>query len=329
MNHLQVSFMTASAYYDALVAAVPKARKRIAINAMALQWGPRCEVLLPSLLSAAKKGVDIHIIGDLYTKFYAQIPKLVRAQGPSWQHIQDIAEQLRQAGIQVTYISKLSYNPYRNRCHTKITVIDNQVFSFGGVNFVDSAFDNHDYMLNIHDAAVADKLYKLVLKLEQDRKEPLEDRQEALDNTSTMLFDGGTPNKSIIYSTACDIVNTAKKVYYVSQCCPSGKLAELLVAKDYECYFIRPSQAEPPSHLDLIWDKFKYGITNRYKGPKYIHAKFILTEDDNGTKHVLSGSNNFSWRGVAYGTKEIALHSTDEKLWQQFYDFMEQEIIRF
>jgi hypothetical protein len=108
--------------------------------------------------------------------------------------------------------------------------------------------------------------------------------------------------------------------------CPSGRLAKLLNSTNNVCYFIRPSQVDPPSNLALIFDKARFGIKNHYKGKGYIHAKFILTEGNDGSKHIISGSNNFSWRGIAFGTKEIAVHSTDATLWQTFYDYMQDKI---
>jgi hypothetical protein len=45
-----------------------------------------------------------------------------------------------------------------------------------------------------------------------------------------------------------------------------------------------------------------------------------LFELKDGSKAVLSGSHNFSWRGVAFGTKEIALYSTDPNVWRRLQD---------
>jgi hypothetical protein len=46
----------------------------------------------------------------------------------------------------------------------------------------------------------------------------------------------------------------------------------------------------------------------------------MLFELNDGSKVVLSGSHNFSWRGVAFGTKEIALQSSDPALWRRLHD---------
>lgn len=323
---ISAAFTPANDYFEALLTKIPKAKKRVIINAMTVMWGERTEQLVPLLSAAAGRGVEVRVVGDIYSKFYAMTPRPNRSPVPSWKHIEGVIAQLQSAGVSVTYIGKpLGLNPFKRRCHTKITILDDFVYSFGGINFGDDSFLNHDYMLGMYDSKLADRLYALVRAIEADTKQ-MDDIRKQLSEADEMLFDGGTPNQSIIYETACDVVADAEKVYLVSQMCPSGKLAELITAADNECYFIRPSQADPPAQFDLAWDAWRYRVRNLYKGHTYIHAKFILTEGRDGSKHLISGSNNFSWRGIKYGTKEIALHSTDPELWQTFYTFMRTEV---
>lgn len=320
-------FIPANVYFETLLKAVPKAKKRIVIHAMTLLWGTRTKELAPHLIAAAGRGVEVRIVGDIYSKFQARRPQFIRSKISSWEQTETINGQLRASGVHITYVGKLGINPFKTRCHSKIVLIDDLAYTFGGINFSDDSLENHDYMFEIHSATLADRLYKIVREIEKDTGEPLADIREELDAHTTLLFDGGTPDESVIYETACDVVAAAKKVYYVSQMCPSGKLAELITATENECYFVRPSQAEPPGPIDLIWNKLRYSITNRYKGKAYVHAKFILTEGHDGSKHLISGSNNFSWRGVRYGTKEIAMHSSDPELWDALYDFLQKKIV--
>lgn len=317
-------FLRADEYLKVLLATIPQASMRVVIHAMDIGWGKAPEQLLPLLCAAAQRGVEVRLVGDIYTRFNARSHRR-RPPGASWVRILEIQKQLQTAGAEVTYIGKLGLNPFAGRTHSKITLVDNTVYTFGGVNFTDDSFQNADYMLSMTDPILADRLYRLVRHIEKDQL-TLPDLEEDLGGQATLLFDGGTPKQSIIYETACALVKRAKKVYYVSQMCPSGTLAKNLVATDNECYFIKARQADIPANLALMFDQRRYGITNRYQGSRYIHAKFILTEDKNGSKHIVSGSNNFSWRGVAYGTKEIAVHSTDPQLWDSFYNFLQTEI---
>lgn len=319
-------FLSAPDYYQALRHCLPKASQRIIIHAMDIRWGPHIEVFVPLLVAAAKRGVEVRIVGDMYSRFQANMPQLRRSGSNNWTYVSGINQQLQAAGVQVTFVGKIGINPFSGRTHSKITLVDDRIFTFGGVNFTDGSFGNTDYMLDMTDAILADRLHRLVKAIEKDEG-PLSDLEEQLGGTATLLFDGGKPKSSVIYETACKITASAQKIYYVSQMCPSGQLAKNIKATANECYFIKPRQADPPANLALIVDQARYKIKNHYQGERYIHAKFILTEDKNGSRHIISGSNNFSWRGIAYGTKEIAVHSTDSTLWESFYTFLQQQII--
>jgi phosphatidylserine/phosphatidylglycerophosphate/cardiolipin synthase-like enzyme len=320
-----IRLIAATAYFDDLVRQIPLAQKRIVINAMGVLWGPQTEKLLPLLFDALGRGVEIRLVGDIFSKLEANLPRLHRGDStPKWSHTLAINTQLRASGAHITYVGKLSLNPFKGRCHTKITLIDDAVFTFGGVNFSSGAFSNHDYMLTAKNALLADRLYLLVRDIEKDQR--LIDMTEPLSKTLTLHFDGGTPDSSAIYDQACAMVSEARKVYYVSQMCPSGRLAKLITNTENYCYFNRSSQAEPPLNMALPVDRLLSGVTNRYKGKTYIHAKFILCEGKDDSKRLLSGSNNYSWRGIAYGTKEIAASSSDPALWDTFYEYMQKEI---
>ncbi len=308
---------------------IPDAKKRIVIHAMVILWGPRTKQLVPLLEAASSRGVQVHVIGDIFTKVHAMQPRLSRPKfSMGWKDTLAINENLRQSGARVTYIGKLGVNPYARRTHSKITLIDDHVLTFGGINFSDDSLDNADYMLQMHDHGLADRLYELSKDIERDNPSILPDIHQKIVPGATLLFDGGNPGESVIYQAACDAVSQAKKVYFVSQMCPSGRLAKLITARAHECYFVRPSQTEFPSNIALRIDQKRFGIRNLYTGDTYIHAKFILTEGHDGSRHIISGSNNFSWRGIAYGTKEIAVHSTDRALWQTFYNFLQHKIIQ-
>ena len=320
-------FVSAPKYYQALARGIPTAKKRIVIHAMTIIWGPANDVFVPMLEAALARGVDVRIVGDYYSKFAANRPRLIRQHNsPKWAHSRAVNYRLQDMGADITYVGKIGLNPFKGRTHSKVTIIDNTVYTFGGVNFTSESFDNHDYMLTKTDGKLADRLAKLVATIASAKK-PLPDLSEKLDEHTTMLFDGGTPGESVIYSRAVELVSAAKKVYYVSQMCPSGRLASAIGKRDNDCYFIRALQADPPANLALIFDRTRYSVKNKYHGKGYIHAKFILCENSDGSKHLLSGSNNFSWRGIAYGTKEIAIHSTDKHLWDSFYTYMQDNII--
>jgi cardiolipin synthase A/B len=326
MNTLSFKLLPAPEYYGRLQKVIALAKRRVVIEAMVVLMDGRTEVFVPLLLDMLRRGVKVRIVGDIYSHFESQTASIAN-RGPhfSWKKTMLATEQLREAGAEVVYFGKLGINPFSGRCHTKITVIDDTVFTFGGVNFSDSHFDYRDLMLECQNTALADRLDNLVRDIQKAGKQP--NLTEKLDTYSTLLFDGGTPGHSVIYKKACEIIADARKVYYVSKMCPSGVLARLLSKTEAHCYFNRPELEGLPANLAIIWDQRRFGIKNLYTGSQHVHAKIILTEGHDGSRHIISGSNNFSWRGIAFGTKEIAVHSTNPVLWQAFYDFIQQQIV--
>lgn len=323
-----LKILPAEAYFEALTRQLPRAKHRIVVHAMGILWGPATAQLVPLLLDAAKRGAEVRVVGDIYSKFTTYMPRPFREKLPAWREVQVYNDRLRAGGVRVTYVGTLGLNPFKRRCHTKWTIIDDLVYTFGGINIGEDSLTNRDFMLETRNPGLADYLYDLTGRIEAggNASTSLPDHTKQLSDDATLLFDGGAPGRSVIYETACSIVADAKKIYFVSQMCPSGRLGNLITARENQCYFVNPEQAEFPANIALVRDKLRYRITNHYRGKSYIHAKLILTEQEDGSRHLITGSNNFSWRGIAFGTKEIALHSTDPVLWQALYNFIQEEV---
>lgn len=329
---IDFTLLPAAPYYQALCEAIPQAKRRVVIHAMIVAWTPGMDQLVPLLLKALERGVSVEIVGDHYTRLYLTVwGRFGRKPGGpgSWQHTARINQQLAAKGARIAYIGKVRpLNPFAGRCHSKAVVVDDTVFTFGGINFGDQDLRDDmpslDFMLRTTSAKVADCIQQLVRTIGEDRG-VLPDSHHVIDTKTTALFDGGTPGTSIIYDTACQLAAQAQTIYYVSQWPPSGRLGYLLSQKQNNCYFNRLGSGDFPLNL-LALDKLRYRITNRYQKAAYLHAKFMLTEDADGTKHLITGTNNYSWSGVRLGTKEIAIHSTNEQLWQQLYSYLEDTI---
>jgi phosphatidylserine/phosphatidylglycerophosphate/cardiolipin synthase-like enzyme len=265
----------------------------------------------------------VHILSDVFAQHKATRPDYLTPEGFRQECADTVhlLERIAAAGGRVSWVGKVGLNPYAGRYHAKVTVIDDDVLSFGGVNFTDDSLNNVDYMLSTKDDSLAQRLAKLVADNANDK--PATDTQAKLTATHTMLFDAGNRKKSIIYDRACELAQQSTRITYVSQMCPSGKLAQFIKHVPHTCYFNRPERTGlRPDTLAQLWDGWRAGVTNHYEGAAYLHAKFILFELKDGTKACLSGSHNFSWRGVAFGTKEIALLSTDPVLWRRMQDMV-------
>jgi len=318
-------------YYRHLLEEIPRAEKLIVLAAMMILADRKTQPVLALLGRALERGVRVQIVVDSYVGYYksaavrdagetaAQRRELIR-------HTEHTFEQLQAKGARVVHVGKVGLNPFAHRCHAKVTIVDDIVYSFGGVNFTSGSFGNADFMLRTQSSRLADRL--AILMNDIGNATPMTDFTWPLDRHHEMLFDAGAPRKSIIYERACELAAQSVRVWYVSQMVPSGRLGKVLRRTRTASYFNRPEQGNGVLlAASFLVDRLMSGVVNLYRRPIYIHAKFMLFELKDGSKALLSGSNNFSWRGVAYGTKEIALCSTDEVLWQRLYDFMQKEII--
>jgi len=308
-------------YYQELLTVIPKAQRRLVLAAMIMAEGEATHRLLEAADEAAQRGVAVHIMLDVYTRhILARTPKMAR-----WRTTKAMLARLASHGARVTYYGRIGFNPVAGRCHIKATVVDDVGYSFGGVNVSDISFENTDFMMAFEDATVADRLVRLVETVADDA--PQIDLDERLDERNSLLYDAGRPRSSIIYERACELTAQAQAVYYVSQWVPSGRLAaHLSRIKDSHYYFNRPQNMLPPGSMMSVFDSARFKGRNRYHRSNYIHAKFMLFELPNGAKHIIAGSNNFSWFTVAFGTKEIALHSTDDVLWESLRRFIDDRI---
>lgn len=320
-----MKLLTTDQYYNNLLNAVTHAKVRIVLAGMVIYADDKTMPILDQIKFAARRGVRVHIY--VYSGFRHMLigdnPYSLLKHRQTLTKTLDVFARLRQAGVQIVELRDVGLNPFKGRCHVKAAVADDQIFSFGGINFTGNAFKSTDYMLYKTNAKVADVVVKMLAELLIDQKG---DTKYIIDNKNSIFLDNGQPGQSIIYDHACELAKNAKKVYYISQMVPSGRLASAIKATNSVCYFNRPNQGKGLIVASLIVDKARAKVTNHYKRKKYLHAKFMLFEMQDGGKALISGSHNLSWRGVVYGTQEIAIYSTDEDLWAQLYDFAKQNV---
>lgn len=318
---LRFSVVNSQDYCDRLLKLLPKAKNRVVLAAMVVRAGTQTGRVLQAIAEASERGVRVHVLADIFTRHKATRPDYLTGEGFAHELTETtrLFERITASGGTVSLVGAIGLNPYAGRYHAKVTVIDDHVFSFGGINFADDSLTNVDYMLYAEDASLAAVLSKLIAG--NAKGKPATDTLTKISSQHDMLFDAGNKKSSIIYSRACELAQRSVRITYVSQMCPSGKLAELIRKVPHTCYFNQPTKTGlRPDTLAQLWDGWRAGVTNHYDGAAYVHAKFILFELADGTKVCLTGSHNFSWRGAAFGTKEIALCSTDPSLWQRMQD---------
>ncbi len=313
-------------YYQELIEYLPRARTRIVLATMVLHSDDKMDRLFDLLTGALGRGVTVHVLFDAYSRLpfaYNELT-LSLSHRRRVQRLMVKMNQLRAAGATVSMIGKIGLNPFKGRSHAKLAVIDDVVWAFGGINLDEGSFENVDYMIKTQDASLADTLAELTREL--GAGELRLDLDYRLSEHNTLLWDAGRPGDSMIYDRACELADQARNIIYVSQMCPSGRLARLMGRTSYAAYYNRVNQMSVPANFAQAADQYLSGIRNLYQRPEFIHAKFILFELHDGTKALISGSHNFSYRGVDYGTGEIALASTDVSLWDALDDFRRQQV---
>jgi phosphatidylserine/phosphatidylglycerophosphate/cardiolipin synthase-like enzyme len=315
------SVVMARDYYAQLLQLILSAKKRIVLAAMTVRAGPDSGRILRAITTAARRGVAVHVVADVFCQHAINRPNYLNRSGfrAECAETRELLNEIHALGGTVDWVGKMGLNPYAGRYHVKASVVDDHIFSFGGVNFCDDAFGNIDYMLYAKSASLANTLESLIISNGQGL--PALDSEMPIDARNTILFDAGTRGVSVIYARACELAAKAAKITYISQMCPSGRLGTLIKQTQYTCHFNRPEQTGwRPDSLAQYWDNWRTGIVNHYESEQYLHAKCILYELKDGTTAAISGSHNFSWRGVAFGTKEIALCSTDKDVWRAMQD---------
>jgi cardiolipin synthase A/B len=319
--------LPAPAYFERLVQDIAGAQHSVTIVAHLLVHDDATHSLFPALEAAAQRGVAVTIVFDIFSRYYLTrglLPynPLRHPNAHNLAATLGALERLRGLGAQVTELGRIRrLNPYRGRCHSKFSVVDDVVYCFGGVNLYRPALRAADYMMRLVHAGLAAQLREVAAHLAAGGLRP--DHRWQLDAQSELLVDHGSPGHSIIYDQVCQYAAQATRAYIVSQFYPSGRLAGLLRRTHTICYINQPSRAPWHIAVMLVADQLRTGLRSQYQRPQYLHAKFALFELPGGRRALVAGSHNYTWPGVAYGTQEIAIASTDELLWQQLYAYMQ------
>lgn len=317
-------------YIKQATAAIRSAKQRVSFICMVLTDDDSTGELINSLAEAARRGVKVWVSGDMftYTELSGQfIPshyysKKVRSTTK-------MARTLSKAGVKFYWLGRLSATTFTGRTHSKWCVVDDTVFSFGGVNLYDEATKNIDYMLKTTNPALAEALFKEHQRIVNADKKNHSYRSHSIiiDQKSSVLVDAGFFGDSIIYSRACELSENAAHITYISQYCPTGKLSRILHKKSADLYFNSWQSAKGFNSAIIRLGMFLTRQKTSYSRPGYIHAKCMIFEMPDKSKIAITGSHNFVHGGVLLGTREIALETKDESIISQLEDFARQNII--
>jgi len=323
-----VKLISPTQYVREATEAVTHATKHVYLMSMVIADHEATHTLIRALEEAAQRGVKVIVAADIFT--YGEVSGgflPFRYYNHGTRDTNRMVRTLKRAGVRFHWLGRGRITVYSGRTHSKWCIVDDTVFTFGGVNLYQEGIENIDYMFRHKDEKLAERIIE-----EQLRVQKAETRQNNYHSVAyehgdmTVLIDGGIIGQSVIYRRAVELAEQATHVTFVSQYCPTGKLARVLKNKSVKLYYNRPLQAEGLNRIAIRVGQFVTGLKTSYKRARYLHAKCIIFTMKDGSKIALTGSHNFAYTGVLLGTREIALETSDPKIISQLEKFIEKEV---
>jgi cardiolipin synthase A/B len=316
-------------YLTEAIAAISAAKHRVIFMSLMFTDDDVTDDFVDALEAAAVRGVSVQIAADVFTygelgghfvpfKFFTQKSRATTTT----------VKELTKKGVTFNWLGRFSVTPVSGRTHIKCLIVDDIVFSFGGVNlYGKDILGNNDYMFLCKDARLADDLnHEFNQITKADRGHYTYRSHKFMFDKHTVLTDGGFQGDSIIYRRAVELSKEAADILLVSQYCPTGKLSRVLKSKQSSLYFNPPQLAGPLNRAVISVGMLFSGHKTLYKQKRYLHAKFIIFTMPDGKKVAITGSHNFVYGGVLLGTREIALETDDPKIIRQLERFFKNHV---
>jgi cardiolipin synthase len=308
--------------------AVNRATKRVYLMSMVIADHKSTHSLIEALENAALRGVNVVVAADIFT--YGEISDgflPFRYYSHNARKTNLMVKKLKQAGVEFHWLGRGRVTVFSGRTHSKWCVVDDTIFTFGGVNLYEGGIQNIDYMFTFDDVVLADRIVQEQVRVQKAEKHQSNYHSVAYEHGDiTVLIDGGIIGQSVIYRRIIELAEKSSNIVFVSQYCPTGKLARVLKKKPATLYFNRPLQAEGLNRIVLRLGIFLTGLKSSYKKGRYLHAKFMIFTLEDGSKVAITGSHNFAYTGVLLGTREIALETSDPKIIGQLEKFIDKEV---
>ena len=324
MKNTKPQLLIAREYLEEAVRAVNAAKTHINLLTMVMANDDVTEPLIDALCAAAERGVTVNVAVDIFA--YAEIGGHLRFHtkvSPQVRPVSQLETRLKASGAKFLWLGQYSLSIFSGRTHSKWLIVDDTLYSFGGVNLFKRGINHADFMLKVHDAKLARTLSHEQQRIAvADRHESVYRSRSLPTAYGTLMIDGGLFGESLIYRRVCALTRQAKRVTYVSQYCPTGTLGRLLKRTDSRLYFNPWNKARSFDQLLIRLGGRLSGHTTAYEHTPYLHAKFMLFELTDGQMVAICGSHNFSHAGVWLGTREIALETQSPDILQQLQRFL-------
>ncbi|MBC7943326.1 hypothetical protein H7X68_02410 [Candidatus Saccharibacteria bacterium] len=317
------------AYVNDATKLIKLAKTRVSLLCMVVADDASTDELINALTEAAGRGVVVEVAADVLT--YGTLGGFLlpsRYRTAQTRATTRMSKRFIKSGVKFTWLGSARTTIFSGRTHIKWCMVDDTVYSFGGVNLYQKGIENNDYMFRIDDGVLADKLVDEYHRLVRADAGVYSYRSHCFKHgDDTILIDGGFFGDSIIYRRACKLASEATKITYVSQYCPTGKLARLLRKTDSQLYFNPALNATNIDRFVIRVGMFLSGHKTLYTKSRYLHAKFMIFDMPDGRRIALTGSHNFVNAGVLFGTREIALQTENSKTIQQLENFWRKFIV--
>jgi cardiolipin synthase len=314
-----------SAYVSDAAKHIRTAKTRVSFLSMVVADDKTTDSLIDALSEAAERGVTVEVAADVFT--YGELGGFIwptRYRSKQSRATNAMSKQLVKSGVKFTWLGRSHSLIYSGRTHIKWCTVDDTVYSFGGVNLYEKGIENFDYMFKIRDNELADKLIDEYHRLARADAGGYAYRSHSfMHGDDTILIDGGIFGDSIIYRRVCKLASDAKHVTFVSQYCPSGRLSRLLKKTKSDIYFNAPMNATHLNRFVIRIAMLLTGHKTKYTGSRYLHAKAIIFDMNDGRRIAITGSHYFSNIGVVLGTREIALQTENPEVITQLEAFVE------
>jgi cardiolipin synthase len=308
---------------------VRTAKHRVYLVSMVMADHPNTNELLTAIKAAAQRGVEVVVAADIFT--FGEVTGgflPIRYYSPGSKDTNTMVKVLKKSGVRFHWLGRSRITIFNGRTHSKWCIVDDTVFSFGGVNLYDGGIDNVDYMFRTKDAMLANRLVEEQQRIQKSEQKSGNYPSIAVElEDKKMLIDGGIIGQSVIYRRACEMAEEAEKIVFVSQYCPTGKLARILKNKKHaKLYYNKATNTHGLNKLVISFSQFVSGLQTSYRKKRYLHAKFIIYTFADGTKKAITGSHNFAYTGVLLGTREIALETGDPAIISQLENFIAKRV---
>lgn len=321
------TLLTPPTYVRDMTAAIDAAERRVLMIALVISDDDATAELINAIERAAQRGVQVSIGLDIYFTF-----RELDAKSSRWSYVRNqlrkmrlLRRRLKNAGASVRWLGQFGMTLFSRRTHIKWSVVDDTVYSFGGVNLYATGIANNDYIFRSHNAALAERLSAEHHRVMASDRAGAGYKSHAINIADGwVLVDGGKVGDSLIYRRALDLARQSTAITYVSQYCPTGALGRALKrTPQTKIYFNSWQNADDRFNRWLIrWSMFSHNMTTSYTRKQYLHAKFILFTLEDGRTVAITGSHNFVAMSGWLGTREVALETEDPKIIKQLQQFV-------